>query len=118
MTGTGVFVRVIVGVSEMVGVKVKVDVGVSVSVAVFVGGMTVSVKVGSTDDVGVAGGEKDLKTEYNENASKMITTPMITAEYLAMGEGSCLSSLSVLEVGILGWGVPPIATSSLFTAVA
>ena len=107
-----------VGVLVNVGVKVKVDVGVSVSVAVFVGGMTVSVKVGSTDDVGVAGGEKDLKTEYNENASKMITTPTITAEYLATGEGNCLSNRSILEVGILGWGVPPIATSNLFTAVA
>ena len=99
-----------VGVGEIVGVEVSVGVRVSVSV----GGIAVNVE-GCL--VGVTGGE-GLKIEYKPNANSRDNATKITEKYLATGGGSFLSSFSVLDSGISGCGVPPSASSNLFTPVA
>ena len=118
LTGTGVFVRVIVGVGEMVGVKVSVAVGVAVSGSVGRGvAVDVEVLVGSSGG-GVTGGGVGFKIEYSAKANKTISPPAITAEYLATGDGNFLSSFSVFVSGMSGCGAPPSAASRLLAAVA
>ena len=98
LTGAGVFVGVMLGVAEMVGVKVCVGVGVGVSVSGSVGRgvmVMVAVAVGVSDGGGVTG-VKGLRITKNKKARRTMIAPIEKNGFLVTTGGvSCKTFLTL-----------------------
>ena len=124
LTGAGVLVGVLLGVAEMVevnvcvGGSVGVDVDVGVSVSRSVGG---GVFVKDAAGVSVAGrgiGVEGLSKGYRTSNNRTIAIPINKNRFPVTNGGKLLASFFSPDTGAIGSGVPPSATSSLFTAKA